>query len=512
MLWSWRWACIAVLLPTPLAQVSDRYLKPDTLGFEVVLHDTKGDWLDEAVSRLTATGVGVEQAEAVLSTVRKEKKRVIARCPLETCVKLQKSFLEIGMKAEVREQTEFPTYAEQQAWYICSHKVCWEGVLKTRADRQRIVTLAVVNKAFVPFWYNLKCTLKYAKINNDIVIGTDYDACADAVLMQGTYCMNGNALFFEERLHSGSHGKGSVEFASIVRSKTSPVLSALELGYSVLFTDVDVVWIADPRPWLLIKARLDSMLEPMQPKMKRRKKKKTSNKKTNPGYLYEEPGELVKLDALFQSDYEPSNEAPCNSYRDCKLSFRCMKAKHEAGHCAPEASSGFYLLRAGESTRKFIRRVQELIALQVDDISTEQWAFNAALGEMGKDTGDMRWELLPMHIFPNGWYFFNHTKSFEKKPLIVHNNGVNGGNAKERRFRDSGLWVVGGSREQPSCKSQDPNEGKPPGWSENEKSDKPKVPTITFSKEDLKKGHKKIYKHELFHSGASATIENKHEL
>ena len=46
----------------------------------------------------------------------------------------------------------------------------------------------------------------------------------------------------------------------------------------VLFTDVDMVWLSDPRPWLVLKARVRAMLEPTAPKMRPRKKRRRRKK------------------------------------------------------------------------------------------------------------------------------------------------------------------------------------------------------------------------------------------
>ncbi|KAL1525577.1 hypothetical protein AB1Y20_020431 [Prymnesium parvum] len=468
-------------------------------NFEVTLFDTKGDWMEPATVLLMKSGVSQLQAQTLVKKVRAEGQAVIAHCSLGTCMKVRNALMEIGLKAVVQEQTVFLTYRQKQQRFVCETQACWHTWLAMRADKNRMVTLSFVNFAFVPFWYNLKCSLNSANVKNDILIGSDKATCEEAVLMKNTACVVGKSLFFEDELHPGAHPRGTVEFAQLVRAKTKAVLSALERGYSVLYTDADIFWVSDPRPWLVLQARLDIMSEPSEPKMKRKKKKAAKKRARS------EDGkstELQKLDALVQSNYHPSNDRACNSGLDCKLSFRCDKKSHEFGKCAPEACSGFYMLRAGDPAIGFLKRVQELIGMQADDRSTEQWAFNAALSENGGIRGDLKWELLSLEKFPHGEKFFHHIAQTEidEWPLIIHNNWINGASAKEKRFSDAALWIVGGTKEQPNCKAQKPKQKKKEkgGKKSKKKTSHPSAPKFSLSMKDLKRGHKKLRVDQLF--------------
>lgn len=520
-------------LASVLTQSKAEYHLPSEAGYEIVLHDTKGDWLQTAAHRLAKTGVSLRDAQTILKKVRSEGKAVIARCVLATCYKLQRSLVEIGMKAVVQEQSEFDTFEIQQQRMMCGTQKCWAAWLGNRADQNGVVTLSFVNPAHVPFWYNLKCSFNRVKVNNDIVIGSDWKACAGAVLMLNTVCVVGNPLFFEDILPQEAHPPGSAQFAQIVRQKTKPVLSALELGYHVLFTDADVFWHADPRPWMLLKARINVEKSSRAPKRTRQgklkrkgrnreqnkgEKPKTSNKETD----FDQEEDDPQLHALFQSDYIPANEARCNTFRDCKRTFRCTKKPDDFGKCAHEASSGFYLLRAGGASIDFLNRVLELIALQHDDRAAEQWAFNAALSEIGGPRGNLKWALLPVRFFPNGEQFFKLGQRPEsgKPPLIVQNNWLAGSSAKEKRFKEADMWIVGGSKERPNCKSNDPNQGKPPtrpeeqsqggeksqGGKQDPRAEDVLGQGIRVTKQDLKRGHKILHQSDL-HAAAAPKEE-----
>ena len=468
----------------PQAPRNAPFFKADELDYEVILFNTTGDWIPTAMPRLMGTGVEKKPALALLHQVRREGKARVAKCPLEICIKFQKLFLEIGMKADVQKDTDETTEEERQERRICANEHCWGFILKDRADKNRLVTLAFVNRGFVPFCYNLKCSLNLARVRNEILIGADRATCKEAVKMDDTKCVVGNPLFFDDKLHAGVHSMGTEEYASIVRLKTRPVISALELGFSVLFTDVDILWVSDPRPWLVLKMGMKSLNEPLEPKLKKKKKKSSRNWEAED--IYERP----RLDALVQSDHDPSNDGPCNDGRDCKRSFRCARKEHESGRCAAEACSGFYLLRAGEPAIGFVKRVQELITMQSDKRSTEQWAFNVALGENGGARGDLNWKMLPLAKFPNGAHYFTHGTKLKdgKQPFIVHNNWIQGGAAKERRFRDNGMWLVGGSPARPSCKvPQNAYAGGMPGAK----------PNLKLSREDLKRGYKNFAPEEM---------------
>jgi hypothetical protein len=287
----------------------------------------------------------------------------------------------------------------------CRTRRCWLGLLGIRADSFGIITLAFANAGFVPFWYNLKCSLMSAGVNNDILIGADNRTCIEASKLAGTACVQGHGLFFDTAIDVGAYDQGSEPYAQVVRLKTRPVLSALEAGYHVLFTDTDIVWLSDPRPWLAKRAGLGG-------------------------------DGSAALDVLVQSDYDPSNDARCSSGRDCWRSFRC-----DDGACAHEACSGFYLLRADQPAISFVTRVQALIAQRKDSRSTEQWAFNVAL-----DDPRLRWELLPRADFPNGAMYFTHglRPIGGGAPLIVHNNWLRGAANKEARFKKHDMWLTQG--------------------------------------------------------------------
>ena len=291
--------------------------------------------------------------------------------------------------------------------FWCGTMRCWRGLLRKRADPAGLVILAFANVGFVPFWYNLKCSLDTAGVHNDLLVGADNETCSAAARLRGTACVVGQTLFFDQALEAGAYDQGTLAYAQIVRLKTRPVLSALEQGFHVLFTDTDIVWLSDPRPWLLERAGLG---------------RATS----------------AALDILVQSDYDPSNDRRCSTAADCPRSFRCDT---QSGVCAPEVCSGFYLLRAGQAALSFVTRVQALLASQSNHRSTEQWAFNVALGD-----AELRWQQLPLESFPNGAAYFTHglRPAGGEDPFIVHNNWIRGAANKEARFRQHKMWLTQG--------------------------------------------------------------------
>ena len=337
----------------------------------------------------------------------------------------------------------------------CDSVACWQRMLRQRADAWGLVTIAATNVGQVHFWWNLKCSLTAARVTNDVLIGFDEDACAAAEALAGTYCVYPRWVFASqlsqsERLQDVSYG--SLAFVRLQRLKTQPVLEALRLGYHVLYTDVDTYWFADPRLWLIGRAALEADWFDSDRQYTRcahdPNPRAASATRRGIDCLTTPPSQRARgvdggnsstaLDLLVQSDFVPWNARRCRSGRDCARSFRCGRA----GVCAPEANAGFYFMRAGEASERLMRRLQRIYQSPgTPSTMTEQPAFNQVLVTSGMR---IRWQLLPVQLFPNGWAFRGRKVRPQAggTPFIAHHNWIAGSANKRRVMREWATWAL----------------------------------------------------------------------
>ena len=230
-----------------------------------------------------------------------------------------------------------------EATPACSSLECFGGLVRDRASAAATVVLAMTNAGFAPFWHNLRCSLERVNVSQHaIVIGTDTAACK-AASSGSVPCVVGDQVLWNQDAsdaHAG-HGIGSsalsqeaekhgtVAYARLMHVKALPALAVLRMGYNLLFTDTDVVWLRNPlhRLHATYGAALDG-------------------------------GEL---DVLIQSDYDESNEAGCEAHEHCARSAWCDRA---SGRCEDEACGGFYYLRSAPPAIAMLEALFERMAWQ----------------------------------------------------------------------------------------------------------------------------------------------------
>eukprot|EP00271_Cylindrocystis_brebissonii_P002251 TRINITY_DN126_c0_g1_i1.p1 TRINITY_DN126_c0_g1~~TRINITY_DN126_c0_g1_i1.p1 ORF type:complete len:877 (-),score=90.30 TRINITY_DN126_c0_g1_i1:489-3119(-) len=183
-------------------------------------------------------------------------------------------------------------------------------------------------------------------------------------------------------------------FRQITKVKSRTVLSILEMGYSVLWTDVDVVWFSDPLPHLL-------------------------------------------------------------SYGPDSLAIQSNEPDHtKAGTGIHRLNSGFYFARAEEST---LEAFKSIVSHAAKSRRSEQPSFYDVLcGSSGERvrageevcvwTNGLRVVFLDRKMYPNGavhglWDLTNTTEGCEALGcVILHNNWIAGQEAKEKRMVLQDLW------------------------------------------------------------------------
>jgi hypothetical protein len=305
--------------------------------------------------------------------------------------------LEVGLDGSTR-------MVSRDTGSVCDQPDCFRAALRDRAHSSGTVIMAVTNAGFAAFWHNLRCSLERVGAGQHaLIIGTDRDACS-AALAPGVSCLVGESLFWPEEaaaeLQRKAVSHGTRPYARLMQVKARPTLQALRLGYSVLSTDTDIVFLRNPLPHL----------EALQ-----------------------HDGEV---DVLIQSDHDEVNDAACARHEECPRSFWC----EEGGRCAEEVCGGLHWMRGGApQATALLERMFALFEQQRrngDERTGEQPALNHAI----RRTPGLRYRLLPRGLYPNGAAFFSRglrPPADEPLPYAIHNNWISG--FEVRRGALSGL-------------------------------------------------------------------------
>ena len=322
--------------------------------------------------------------------------------------------IEVGLTGATRPHTSS----------ICERSDCFASLVRARADDHKTIVLAVTNEGFVGFWRNLRCSMDALGVSRHaIVVGTDRAAC-EAAESPAVPCVVGDGVFWGEaaqaELERGKLKHGTAAYARLMHLKARPALDALRLGYNVLFTDTDVVWLRNPLAELRA-AYGGAMAD-------------------------------GSVDLLIQSDHDESNDAACTEHSECRRSHWCReKPTYVNGNehkCEVEVCGGFWWLRAsaaGEALLDGMFAQMEVMRKQDERIG-EQPVLNFVLHR----TPGLRWRVLPRDEYPNGASYFVRRKWPAALPVIVHNNWLAGYKKKRARFERHGMWLLG-PNDAPEC-------------------------------------------------------------
>lgn len=271
----------------------------------------------------------------------------------------------------------------------------------------KLVVIIAVNNAYRGLALNFVCNLRRLNIPNYLILAMDrpvYDflvASHTNVFLYHSQRSQSVPFHLENNSISGEAVFGSSLFVETSKRKSMLVLKVLRLGFNVLFSDADVVFVENPIP--LVKQ--------------------------------------YESDIVIQSDRSHSKE-------DAPLNYNI--------------NSGFYLARA---TARTVTALQAIIKYTHAIRRSEQKGFNYVLCGAFKDhhagpglrVGTKQCihthsgataTVLPLDAFPNGSdnsLWTNATKSFaEDYPHIIaiHANYVKGRSEKIERLRRIGYWFL----------------------------------------------------------------------
>ncbi|RLN08157.1 hypothetical protein C2845_PM11G24320 [Panicum miliaceum] len=121
------------------------------------------------------------------------------------------------------------------------------GLLRRRRQRHRAL-LAAVSGPYLPFLSNWLISVRRAgRADQVLVIAEDYET-----LDRINAAWPGHAVLVPPAPDAqDAHKFGSQGFFNFTSRRPRHLLQILELGYSVIYNDVDMVWLADPFPYLV---------------------------------------------------------------------------------------------------------------------------------------------------------------------------------------------------------------------------------------------------------------------
>ncbi|GMP43665.1 hypothetical protein CsSME_00012942 [Camellia sinensis var. sinensis] len=252
------------------------------------------------------------------------------------------------------------------------------------------VVVCAVSQPYLPFLNNWLISIARQKHHEKVlVIAEDY-----ATLFKVNEKWPGHAVLVPPAPDAQTaHKFGSQGFFNFTSRRPRHLLQILELGYNVMYNDVDMVWLADPFPYLQGKHDVyftDDM---------------AAVKPLNHSHALPPPGKKGRTYIC-----------------SCMIFLR--------------PTSGAKLVM-----KKWIEELQAQPWSKAKK-ANDQPAFNWALN---KTAGQVDLYLLPQAAFPTGGlYFKNRTWVQETKGMhvIIHNNYITGFDKKIKRFHNFGLWLV----------------------------------------------------------------------
>lgn len=252
------------------------------------------------------------------------------------------------------------------------------------------VILCAVSQPYLPFLNNWLISITRQNHHEKVlVVAEDY-----ATLYKVNEKWPGHAVLIPPAPDTQTaHKFGSQGFFNFTSRRPRHLLQILELGYNVMYNDVDMVWLADPFPYL----------------------------QGNHDVYFTD--DMVAIKPLNHSSNLPPPGKKGRTYIcSCMIYLR--------------PTNGAKLVM-----RKWIEEMQIQPWTRAKK-ANDQPAFNWALM---KTVEQVDLYLLPQSAFPTGGlYFKNRTwvKETKGKHVIIHNNYIVGFEKKIARFRQFGLWLV----------------------------------------------------------------------
>ncbi|KAJ7962492.1 Glycosyltransferase [Quillaja saponaria] len=253
------------------------------------------------------------------------------------------------------------------------------------------VIVCAVSQPYLPFLNNWLISITRQKHQDKVlVIAEDY-----GTLDKVNERWPGHAVLIPPALDAQTtHKFGSKEFINFAARRPRHLLQILELGYNVMYNDVDMVWLADPFPYLL------------------------------------------GIHDIYLTD-DMAAVKPMNHSNDLLSPGKNGRTYMGSYMIFLRPTVGAKLVMS-----KWIKELQIQPWSKGNKSNYDQSAFNWALK---KTTREVDLYLLPQAAFPPGRLFFKNktwVKETKGKHVIIQNDYLTSSEKKIKRFREFGLWLV----------------------------------------------------------------------
>jgi hypothetical protein len=256
------------------------------------------------------------------------------------------------------------------------------------------VVLLSVNDGYFDFFLNWLKFYEKLDLNLNIVVIAEDERVRSRLLRLLAQKSNDKPLFKLDWGNLKGKKKKALEYDTeqykeLVSLRPTYILQKLREGYNVIYSDVDTVWRSSPLPFL-------------------------------PGGRYAS-GKLAKVDlAILVDDDEHIGLSP----------YYC---------------TGFMAVRPNKRT---IRFMSDWEARLLQEPQLNQPVFNKVLHD--RKTNVVH-QPLPKDKFPSGFQYFNkYTARQIESAVVVHNNYIEGHDAKKERFIEFHLWLLDEPDQMPS--------------------------------------------------------------
>ena len=265
--------------------------------------------------------------------------------------------------------------------------------LRLRAGPDKLALAAfVAGSGYRELLRNFLSHVHRAKLRKYVLVALD-TASTQHLSAEGEPVVDASRLV--QLPSGGSDEFGSAAFFAVNGARYGALLAMLRAGFSLFVVDLDVAVLRDPLQWLRGEAGAAHHL-------------------------------LIQSDArdgLTTREYDPD------------LLTRRLGLSGSDGW--RYANGGVFYCRATAGTVALFRGLwDQLSAAKV--APNEQDLLNRALAS----TTDVRWDLLPATLFPNGFVYFYRTVPAPGGPVLVHCNWVNGVKEKVYHLSQAGLWAL----------------------------------------------------------------------
>ncbi|KAK2155434.1 hypothetical protein LSH36_240g00010 [Paralvinella palmiformis] len=118
----------------------------------------------------------------------------------------------------------------------------FQSKLTAHASEEKIIILALVDKAFLDMTFNFyETSIQKFNITNYLFIASDHQAC-DTLLAKNIHCY----VYMTDPNANKATIFRSFAFNQKMNIRTFLILDALKFGFTILHTDVDIIFLNNP--------------------------------------------------------------------------------------------------------------------------------------------------------------------------------------------------------------------------------------------------------------------------